>query len=129
MNGKKSLNALKKKLKNQHNAFATIRNVYGHLSYFTNQEILDYYNVSSLAELNEHLEYLKKSLKEKNSNYEETLQELDSCFCLDSKGDFKYLYITKKEDQAQLNYSWKSKKIKLKLYACPYHCGWHLSKV
>lgn len=129
MNGKKSLQAIKKKLKNRHNAFHTIRNVYTHLSDFTNQEILDYYNVNSLLELTQHLEYLKKRVKERHENYEEEIQELDTCFCQDSKGDFKYLYLTQKEAQAQLDYSLKTKRIKLKMYPCPYHCGWHLSKV
>ncbi|CAA6822456.1 MAG: Unknown protein [uncultured Sulfurovum sp.] len=108
--------------------FITIRRVYTHLSDLSNEEILDYYNVTSLKELNSHIEHVKEVLKKQIENYEEELEEIDRCFCLDSRADFKYLYPSKKEAEEQVKFSLKSKRVKLTLYACPFHCGWHLAK-
>jgi len=128
MNLKKSLNPIKKRLANRHQAYTTIRRVYKHLAGFNNEEILDYYQVQDMDALAEHIEHIKTVLKNKMANYEKTLKEIDTCFCLDSQGAFKYLYTTKTEAQKQSEYSQKNKQIKLKVYPCPYHCGWHLSR-
>lgn len=126
---KKSLKPIKKKLQNKDNLFVTIRRVYTHLSELSNEEILDYYNVRSLKELETHIEHIKEILKKQTENYAEELEELDTCFCVDSRGDFKYLYESKKEAEKQVLFTFKSKRVKLNLYACPFHCGWHLSKL
>ena len=126
---KKSLKPIKKKLQNKDKLYVTIRRVYTHLSELSNEEILDYYNVTSLKELDKHIEHVKEILKKQTENYEEKLEELDACFCLDSRGDFKYLYEQKKEAENQVLFSLKTKRVKLTLYACPFHCGWHLSKL
>ena len=126
---KKSLKPIKKKLQNKDKLFITIRRVYTHLSELTNEEILDYYNVNSLKELDTHIEHVKEVLKKQIENYAEELEEIDACFCIDSRGDFKYLYESKKEAQNQVLFSLKTKRVKLTLYACPFHCGWHLSKL
>jgi len=126
---KKSLKPIKKNLQNRNRLFATIRHVYTHLSELSNEEILDYYNVSSLKELEGHIEYVKEVLKKQIENYKEELEELNTCFCVDSRGEFKYLYESKKEAEQQLLFSFKTKRVKLSLYACPFHCGWHLSKL
>ena len=107
----------------------TIRRVYTHLSELSNEEILDYYNVASLKELETHIEHVKEVLKKQTRNHKEELEKLDTCFCLDSRGDFKYLYESKKEAKAQMEFSLKTKRIKLTLYACPFHAGWHLAKI
>jgi spore cortex formation protein SpoVR/YcgB (stage V sporulation) len=129
MNLKKYLKPIKKKFANKNKAFITIKQVYAHLSDYSNEEILDYYNVKSIKELEAHIEHIKNILQKQLENYEEELKELDACFCLDSRGDFKYLYPSKKEAEKQRIYSEKTKHIKLALYSCPYHCGWHLSKI
>jgi polyribonucleotide nucleotidyltransferase len=129
MNLKKSLKPIKNKIANKHNAYSTIRQVYKHLKLFSNEEILEYYQVKDIDALKQHIEHIKQILKNKKTQYRETLEEIDTCFCIDSKGDFKYLYTTQKEAQKQLEYSQKVKRVKLKLYPCPYHCGWHLSRV
>jgi len=126
---KKSLKPIKKKLQNKDKLFITIRRVYTHLSELSNEEILDYYNVNSLKELDTHIEHVKEVLKKQIENYAEELEEIDACFCIDSRGDFKYLYESKKEAQNQVLFSLKTKRVKLTLYACPFHCGWHLSKL
>ena len=126
---KKSLKPIKKKLQNKDKLFVTIRRVYTHLSELSNEEILDYYNVRSLKELDIHIEHIKEVLKKQTENYEEELKELDACFCVDSLGDFKYLYESRQEAEKQVLFSHKSKRVKLTLYACPFHCGWHLAKL
>jgi len=126
---KKSLKPIKKNLQNRNRLFATIRHVYTHLSELSNEEILDYYNVSSLKELEGHIEHIKEILKREVENYHEEREALASCFCVDSRGEFKYLYESKKEAEQQLLFSLKTKRVKLRLYACPYHCGWHLARV
>ena len=126
---KKSLKPIKKKLQNKDKLFITIRRVYTHLSELTNEEILDYYYVNSLKELDTHIEHVKEVLKKQTENYAEELEELDACFCIDSRGDFKYLYESKKEAENQVLFSLKTKRVKLTLYACPFHCGWHLARV
>ena len=126
---KKSLKPIKKKFTNKDKAFVTIRRVYIHLSELSNEEILDYYNVRNIKELEAHIEHIKNILKKQIENYEEELKEIDACFCMDSRDDFKYLYSTKKEAEKQVNFSWQSKRVKLTLYSCPFHCGWHLSRV
>ena len=120
---------MKKKLQNKDKLYVTIRRVYTHLSELSNEEILDYYNVNSLKELDTHIEHVKEVLKKQTENHEEELEELDACFCVDSRGDFKYLYESKKEAEKQVLFSLKTKRVKLTLYACPFHCGWHLSKI
>ncbi len=126
MNLKKSLKPIKKKLSNKNQAYQTIRRVYPHLSELSNEEILNYYHVTNIKELEDHIEYIKVILKKKINNYKNELKVIDSCFCLDSRGDFKYLYPNKKEAEKQILYTEKTKKIKLSLYECPYNCGWHL---
>jgi hypothetical protein len=128
INLKKSLKPIKKKFENKYKAFMTIRRVYTHLSELSNEEILDYYNVQNIKELEAHIEHVKNILQKQIENYEEELKEIDACFCLDSRADFKFLYSTKKEAEQQVNFSWKTKRIKLTLYPCPFHCGWHISK-
>ena len=126
---KKSLKPIKKKLQNKEKLYLTIRRVYTHLSELSNKEILNYYNVNSLKELDTHIEHIKNILKKQTENYEEKLEELDACFCLDSRGDFKYLYESKKEAENQVQFLLKTKRVKLTLYACPFHAGWHLAKI
>lgn len=116
-------------MQDKENIFNTIRMVYGHLSELNNEEILDYYQVDSMGELQAHIEHVKSILKTQTENYEKELQELDNCFCVDSRGDFKYLYEHKKDAEKQILFSRQSKGIKLTLYPCPFHCGWHLAKV
>ena len=129
MNLKKSLKPIKKKIQNKDKLYNTIRRVYTHLSEFSNEEILDYYHVRSLKELEMHIEHIKEVLQKQIKNYEEELEQIANCFCLDSSENFKYLYSTKKEAEEQIKFTLKTKQIKLILYPCPFHCGWHLTKI
>jgi len=129
MNLKKTLKPIKKKIIKRDNIFRTIKHVYPHLSDLTQKEILDYYGLESAKDLELHVEKIKGILLDSENSYKKSIDELDACFCIDSHRDFKYLYREKKEALRQIEYSFKSKGIKLKFYTCPYHCGWHLSKV
>ena len=129
MNLKKSLKNIRKDLIKKHNIFKTIKHVYPHLEELSNSEILNYYDLNSIKLLEVHVETIQKILLNRENNYQKELQELNACFCLDGHGDFKYIYQTKKEALRQIEYSWKTKRVKLTVYTCPYHCGWHLSKI
>jgi len=126
---KKSLKPIKKKMQNKKKLYVTIRRVYTHLSELSDKEILDYYNVTSLKELHNHIEHIKKVLKKQIENYKEELEQINTCFCLDSAEEFKYLYSTRKEAEQQIEFTLKTKRVKLALYPCPFHCGWHLTKI
>ena len=126
---KKTLKPMKKKFLNKEKAFVTIRRVYSHLSVLSDQEILDYYHVENVQALEAHIAHIKHILQQEIENYKEELAEIDTCFCVDSKGEFKSLYTSKKEAERQIVYTQKTKHIKLDLYPCPYHCGWHLYKL
>lgn len=128
MNLKKRLKPIRKKILQKSNVFITIKRVYTHLSELSNREILAYYHVASIKELDTHIEHIKTILLEKTENYKEELKEIDSCFCTDSHGNFKDLYLTQKEAQNKIKLLYKEQRIKLKLYPCPYDCGWHLTK-
>jgi len=127
MNLKKSLKSIRKNIVFTSNIFRTIRHVYTHLDNLTNEEILDYYGLRSIHELESHVEKIKVLLLNRET-IKNNIETLDSCFCMDSRKEFKYLYTTKKDAQRQVAYTHQNKGIKLKLYACPYHCGWHLAK-
>ncbi len=129
MNLKKTLKPIKKKIIKRESIFRTIKHVYPHLSDLTHKEILDYYGLQSTKALEAHVERIKDTLLKSENSYNKSIDKLDACFCMDSHGDFKYLYLHKKEALQQIEYTYKTKRIKLKSYTCPYHCGWHLSKV
>ncbi|MBU1669179.1 hypothetical protein KKC13_12230 [bacterium] len=128
MSLKKSLKPIRKKIVQNNNVFKTIRRVYTHLSELSNDEILNYYHVVSIKELHAHIEHIKTIILEKTENYKDELEAIDRCFCTDSHGNFKDLYFTQKETQQKINLLYKEQRIKLKLYPCPYDCGWHLTK-
>jgi len=128
MNLKKSLKSIRKTIVYKHNIFKTIKHVYTHLDDLSNREILNYYGIESIQELESHVEKIKEILLKHEMNRSD-IEPVESCFCMDSSKEFKYLYSSKKDAQRQILYSHKQKGIKLKLYSCPYHCGWHLSKV
>jgi hypothetical protein len=127
MSLKKSLKTIRKSIVQKNTIFRTIRHVYTHLDDLSNEEILDYYGLGTIQELENHVEKIKVILLncEINNN---SIETLDSCFCMDSRKEFKYLYSSKKDAERQIAFSRQHKGIKLKLYACPYHCGWHLAK-
>lgn len=125
---KKSLKPLKKNIVHKQKLFVTIRRVYTHLSDLTNEEILDYYHVTSIKALKSHIEHIKTILLEKTENYRDELEAIDRCFCTDGHGHFKDLYTTQKEAENKVLLLYKEQRIKLKLYPCPYDCGWHLTK-
>lgn len=128
MSLKKTLKPIRKKMVQKDNVFKTIRQVYSHLYEFSNEEILDYYHIKSIKELDAHIEHIKSILLERTDNYKEELEVLDSCFCTDSHGNFKDLYPVQKEAEQKVKLLYKEQRIKLKFYPCPYDCGWHLTK-
>jgi predicted ATP-binding protein involved in virulence len=129
MNLKKTLKPIKKKLLYKNNIFKTIKHVYPHLSDLTHKEILDYYQLESAQLLERHVEKIKEIFINNKQDYKENIEELDACFCTDREDDFKDLYHTQREANRRINIFYKEQRVKLKLYPCPYNCGWHLTKV
>ncbi len=125
---KKSLKSIRKTIVYNDNIFKIIKHIYNHLDSLTNYEILDYYGLNSPKELEKHVEKIKNILLKDEISKDE-IKDVDSCFCMDRYKEFKYLYKTKKEAEKQIDYSYQYKRVKLKIYPCPYHCGWHISKV
>ena len=128
MNLKKILKPIKKKIVEKSNIFRTIKHVYPHLSDLSNSEILHYYGVESVKRLEQHVEKIKNILIHSEEGYKENLEELDACFCSNTQNEFKDLYQTQKEANKKIKLLYKEQRIKLKLYPCPYNCGWHLTK-
>ena len=126
---KKISKAYKKSIQKKNNVYVTIRQVYTHLSELSNDEILDYYHVESIKELENHIEHIKEILLKRVGNYKEELEEIDTCFCTDRNGNFKDLYLQQKKAEQKVTLLYKEQRIKLKLYPCPYDCGWHLTKI
>ena len=129
MNLKKTLKPLKKKIIEKNSIFRTIKHVYPQLSDLTNKEILHYYELGSVRELEGHVEKIKNILLQSEHGYQENLEELDACFCTNRADEFKDLYHTQREAHRKINLLYKEQRVKLKLYPCPYNCGWHLTKV
>lgn len=50
------------------------------------------------------------------------------CFCQDTKGEYKELYLTQDKAIEQAQEVWRYQGIKLKSYPCPDTLGWHLSR-
>ena len=131
MNFKKALKPFKKKIIQKNNIFRTIKHVYPHLEELTHQEILDYYGLQSVKLLEEHVEKIKSIFHHGQNTYHkslEALEAMDGCFCTNANNEFKDLYHTQKEANRSINLLYKNQRIKLKLYPCPYNCGWHLTK-
>jgi len=119
---KKSLQTLKSDLAYKETLLKTILKYYPHLSDFSQDELLAYFQLDTLSELNEHI----KDIIQTSS--ESTMADTIVCTCKDGKGEFKALYETEALAQEQADRSKIQPNIKLKVYPCPCGCGWHLTK-
>ena len=119
---KKSLQTLKSDLAYKETLLKTIYNHYPHLSDFSQEALLAYFQFDTLSELNEHIKDVIQTSAENN------MADTMLCTCKDGKGEFKALYKTEALAQEQADRSKTQPNIKLKVYPCPYGCGWHLTK-
>ena len=121
MNLKKSLQTLKEDLSQKETTLKTIQQVYPQLSTLSEGQILAYFEVTTLNELDEHIKHNKESIPSDTKN---TL----ICNCTDSQGQPKDLYSSEESAQKEASVLSQQKNLNLSLYPCPYQDGWHLTK-
>jgi len=119
---KKSLQALKSDLAYKETLLKTIQKHYPHLSNFSQEELLAYFELDTLSELKVYIEDSVRTFSE------DEIADTILCTCKDGKGEFKMLYETEALAQEQAEISKMQPGVSLKVYPCPYGSGWHLSK-
>lgn len=123
-NIKKSLQTLKTDLLHKQTTLKTIQNYYPHLVNLSEKEILDYLHLTSIDQLNEHIQEMSKNA----SVVKDSTDHSAFCTCMDSKGNPKTLYLTQKIAEQKAEELRVYQKQILKVYPCPDTHGWHLTK-
>ena len=126
MNLEKSLQAIKTDLANKEATLKTIQQNHPHLADITEEQILIYFQVTSIYELDKYIKQLKESTLHHDDNL--STQESNICSCTDSNGEPKNIYHSEASAQEEADTLSRQKKFQLSLYLCPYGCGWHLTK-
>lgn len=119
---KKSLRVIKNNIIKKEETLKALQKIHPHLVNLSEIEILAYFNVKTIPELEQHI-------KESTQPYDDIpVQDTQWCSCTDSKGQPKDLYASEEFAKKETNKLTAQKRVKLKVYPCPDHCGWHLSK-
>ena len=116
------LEALKKQLGEEEEAFRLIKKKYPQLATMNEYEILTYCDCRSRSELVQYVNDFKIDLVDDEST------SGNICICNDADGEMKYLYVSKKEVELAQELTQREQHIKLNIYACPKTRGWHLTK-
>ncbi len=119
---KKSLRVIKNDIIKKEETLKALQKIHPHLVNLSEIEILAYFNVKTIPELEQH------SIESTQSYDDVLIQDTQLCSCTDSKGQAKDLYTSEEFAQKEANALTAQKRVKLKVYLCPDHCGWHLSK-
>ncbi|WP_223898031.1 hypothetical protein [Sulfurovum sp. TSL1] len=98
---------------------------YPHLAHLSENQILKYFNVQSLHELNKHMKQIKASQELQTIL---PAQKNEVCSCRDSHGQIKDLYDSEVSAKEQIDALSQRKRLQLRVYRCPNGCGWHLTK-
>lgn len=122
MDFKKSLQAIKKNRIKSEALFKLLQQSHPHLACFSEEQILNYFNVNTVDELHEHLQGIKEF------QYNRKTEKIEICSCRDSHGEIKNLYETEASAQAEADTLFGHNRLKLSVYRCPHGCGWHLTK-
>ena len=125
MNLEKSLQAIKTDLGRKEEILKALKKIYPHLSYLSETQILTYFKVDSILELNEYSKRIKESTHP-HSNL--SVQKNAICSCTDSKGQPKDVYHSEAFSQEEANRLSGQNKLQLSVYICPDGSGWHLTK-
>ena len=125
MHLKKPLQSIKNELVQNEEILKVLQKSYPHLAHLSENQILDYFHVNSIQELNGHIERIQES-QEPQCNL--TVQKNDICSCTDSHGQTKDLYDSEISAKVQISKLSKEKRSQLSVYPCPYGWGWHLTK-
>ena len=94
--------------------------LFPNLTTFTLKELLVYFECKDSEEL---YFYLDTALPTNENE-----QSVTICDCRDALGVLKDLYKEEKFALKETEIVFRQKKIKLKMYRCPYEMGWHLTK-
>ena len=121
MDLKKSLQTLKKELSKKETILKAIQQTNPQLRTLSKHQILAYFEVTGIDELEEYIKHKKESIPTDTQN---TL----ICHCIDSQGQLKALYDSEESAQKEASVLSKQKNLNLSIYLCPYHAGWHLTK-
>ena len=116
------LEALKKQLAQEEEAFRLIKKKYPPLATMNEYEILAYCDCCSKSELVQYVKELKIEIIQDEGTAE------NICLCSDADGKMKYLYMSQKEAELAQELRQREQHIKLKIYVCPTSRGWHLTK-
>lgn len=103
----------------------SLQKAHPHLDHLSETQILTYFKVDSILELNEHSKRIKESTQ---ANDNLSVQENDICSCTDSNGQPKDLYHSEASAQEEADALTIQKGLKLSAYRCQDSCGWHLTK-
>lgn len=121
MNLKKSLQTLKEELSKKETTLKAIQQTHPHLLHLSESQLLTYFEVTTLDELDKYLKHQKKSIETDTKNS-------PVCNCTDSHGQPKDLYSSEDSAQRAADALAKQKNLYLRVYPCPYLDGWHLTK-
>ena len=116
---------MKTDLAHKETALKIIQQHHPYLAHHSEEEILAYFQVTSIYELNTYIKQLKES---KQHHDTPTTLKHNICTCTDSHGEPKNLYESEKFAQEEANTLSIQHKLKLSVYICPSGCGWHLTK-
>lgn len=116
---KHSLQTLKTDLERKERSVKYLQKHYPHLSHFSEAELIKYFDLKTIDELEDHIENLIEKSCFKETSINDTI-----CSCKDSKGELKALYRSEKEAQKVITAS----QMTLSLYQCPEGQGWHITK-
>ena len=122
----KKLKSLKQQYQKEEEAFIKSRKIYIELVSFSDEKILDYFDLSTRQALIVFTEQLKLA---EHGEDEVAVQRDTLCVCTDMKGAGKALYETKDEAETVCTLRRKESGEKLSVYTCPTANGWHLTKM
>lgn len=125
MNLEQSLQAMKNDIAIKEEMLKSLQTAHPHLAHLSETQILTYFKVDSILELNEHSKRIKESTQLYNNL---PIQKNDICSCTDSNGQPKDLYHLEASAQEEANRLSRQNKLQLSIYICPDGCGWHLTK-
>ena len=122
----KKLKSLKQQYQKEEESFTKIRKIYVELTSFSDEEILDYFDLST----RQALIVFTKQLKLAEYREDEVVVQRDTlCVCTDMNGVGKALYEIKSQAETVCMLRRKESGEKLSVYVCPTTKGWHLTKM
>ena len=121
----KKLKPLKEQYKQEKQAFSKIRKIYVDPNSFSNEEVLNYFNLSSKKALIKFTSQLKIV---EHADDEVVRQSNFLCTCTNTDGMRKEFYKTKRDAERVCILRRKELRLNLVVYPCPTDNGWHLTK-